>query len=850
MHGFNSKKYTSKIGSPSLLFLPATLSASILVLCNTAKAQAPVYPIPVVDKSSAIMEALNIPADAYEKGMFSPLIDWPIISIHSNALPDGRILTFGAAPGTNIQDGRVLVFWDPALGFEADSRIQASNAQDVDSFCASAVLMADGNLLTSGGNSYSSPGSSRESTLIDYRTSDSIKDSDLNSPRWYGTMTRLVDGRAIITGGGVPYAGADPDLPPTTPAHSSTPEIYTPGQGWQTLTGAFSTDAFGATSARWWYPRQWVTPAGSVFGISTEKMWEMDVSGTGSILTIGDFKTRSNEVTRPNTGPTSTAVMFDTGMILQVGGNGYSNSYQSSSSNQATIFDINRLDEGVLDISETNPMIHARQWGNSTVLPNGEVFVSGGSRYADTAGDNTVLESEIWNPSTGLWRETAASAVFRGYHSSTALMQAGTVFTAGSGAPGPRIGLDAEVFYPPYLFQQDASGSVLADRPRIISISDDTLGYGDTIDIQIGDGVVVSSVSVIGLSSTTHSFDSNQRFLKLDFTNTANGVQALIPSNGNLMPPGYYHLHIVDDSGVPSVSAIIAVNSDAPEAITPPIPLNFLATSDDQWQNFSLITDGDTNTYNGDALIDASEAWINFSLGGNYNKLSFSLTEDNAGNYETSQWKVQAWSVASNGFVDIMPFQNAGIRGTQVFTAPADTATTALRLLLRADNGIGLSEFSVKGSKVAGRAIIATTVASDSGDWLASNPATNSIDLVLDYQAQSNSSESWIAYDLGGNFDQLEFRLREDNGGSNNVVDWWVQRWDASSNSWLDITPVLAANAGGGYGDVNTYVPPPSVAATNLRLFMRNAGGTVGVSEFEIIGVRKAESSSSLLSAE
>ena len=70
-------------------------------------------------------------------------------------------------------------------------------------------------------------------------------------------------------------------------------------------------------------------------------MWYLNPAGTGSITFVGNFKTGYNNTTRPNVGPTSTAVMYNVGKILQVGGNGPTNGFQSPSSEFATTFDIN-----------------------------------------------------------------------------------------------------------------------------------------------------------------------------------------------------------------------------------------------------------------------------------------------------------------------------------------------------------------------------------------------------------------------------------------------------------------------------------------------------------------------------
>lgn len=531
-----------------------------------ATAQQPIYPVVVEQNDDPLLANLNIPNNAADVGMWSGVVDWPIVAIHSTLLPDGRILTFGAPPGAAVQDGRTLVFWDPRKGLNKDAFLTLPNAQNVDSFCASATLLSDGRLLTSGGATFASGYSSHESMLMDWRTSSAVRDADLTAPRWYATMTKLADGRAVITGGGVPYANGDPNRDEAGNDISSTPEVYTPGEGWRSLVGAYSTDAFGAKNTRWWYPRQWVSPTGSLFGISTEKVWEMHTEGDGSIRTLGTFKTPADKTTRPNVGPTSTAVMYDTSKIIQVGGNGYYNGYDSPSSAAASVFDISGIASGRINVRNTASMKNARQWANATVLPTGKVLVTGGSRYADQAGNNAVLEPEAWDPATGAWTTYAPATNYRGYHSTATLLQNGAVLTAGGGVPGPVDNLNAQVFYPPYLFRRATrwSASTLAPRPRIVSLSSNASGYNTFVDVQLATGDTVSEVSLIAAASVTHSFDSNQRRMKLSFTRNNNGITITTPASANLAPPGYYQLSVVNTAGVPSVSTLISLGAAAP----------------------------------------------------------------------------------------------------------------------------------------------------------------------------------------------------------------------------------------------------------------------------------------------
>ncbi len=553
-----------------------TIAFALLVATSPlpALAQQAVYPVVPEAVTDPLLADLSIPANAAQAGMWSRVFATPIVAIHSSVLPDGRVLTFGAAPGGDVQDGRTLVFWDPRKGVGANAFQVLPNAQNVDSFCATATLLSDGRLLTSGGATFESGYSSRESMVLDWKTSAPTRDYDLTAQRWYGTMTKLPDGRVVITGGGAPYTNGDPNRPEAAPDVSSTPEIYTPGQGWRSLLGAYSTDAFGARNGRWWYPRQWVSPTGSLFGVSTEKMWEMQVGGNGAIRTIRDFKTAANNATRPNVGPTSTAVMYDTGKILQVGGNGYFNGYPTNSSAAATIFDINAIGAGRVDVTEAAGMANPRQWASSVILPNGRVLVVGGTRFGDDAGANAVLAAETWNPANGTWTTGSAGAVYRGYHSTASLLPNGTVIVGGGGIPGPVRNSNAEIYYPPYLFRQQNGQSVLATRPRIVSMSSNTLNYNQNAEVQTGTGDTVAEVSLIAVSSVTHSFDSNQRRMKLAFQRNANGITLTLPNSPNLAPPGYYLLSVVNDTGVPSTGMMVSIGAAAPgrSAATPVAP--------------------------------------------------------------------------------------------------------------------------------------------------------------------------------------------------------------------------------------------------------------------------------------
>src|SRR5690606_34822448 len=108
--------------------------------------------------------------------------------------------------------------------------------------------------------------------------------------------------------------------------------------------------------------------------------------------------------------------------------NGYYDSQDTPSSAQATIIDINGE---APEIIETASMQFGRQWANATVLPTGQVVVTGGTARANNGGADAVKTAEIWDPESGLWNTGAAAAVIRVYHSAAILLPNGTILSTG-----------------------------------------------------------------------------------------------------------------------------------------------------------------------------------------------------------------------------------------------------------------------------------------------------------------------------------------------------------------------------------------------------------------------------------
>ncbi|CAO4184730.1 RICIN domain-containing protein [Methylorubrum aminovorans] len=536
-------------------------------------AEAARFGIVVDPVQDPLFAGLQIPDSAPTLGMWSGVRDWPMNAIHMGLLPSGKVVSFGTASGKpEIQDGRTFAIWNPYTGLDRNSHVILPGPRRVNSFCAAQAFQADGSLLIPGG--IFEDGNDKGSAVLNAAANRvTATTAQLANDRYYSTMLTLPNGQQVIVGGSYPYLGgwADPNGDIGRGWMTGmTPEVYD-GTRWRSLFGANSREAFGPDFNRFWYPRAWIAPNGQVFGISSEKMWYLDTAGNGSVRTL-PFRQAQHEartaIEAPNVGPNSTAAMYEPGKIIQVGGNAYSNGEGFLSSSRATLIDING-DTPVL--TETAPMSTGRSWANATVLPTGQVLVTGGSRYNDRGGGDVVLSSESWDPKTGRWSVGASGAVYRGYHSSALLLQNGALVIAGGGAPGPVVNENAEFYYPPYLFTQVDGRAVLAPRPQILSLTTNRLQYGQTMQFELGSRDEIAEVVLIGLSQVTHSFNFTQRRYPVTFTQTDQTVSLKGPPSGNVAPPGYYQLIAIDRKGVPSPGVILAVGPVAapPQSTTP-----------------------------------------------------------------------------------------------------------------------------------------------------------------------------------------------------------------------------------------------------------------------------------------
>jgi hypothetical protein len=165
-----------------------------------------------------------------------------------------------------------------------------------------------------------------------------------------------------------------------------------------------------------------------------------------------------------------------------------------------------------------------------------------------------VLPAEIYHPATDKWTPTASMAHPRQYHSIAVLLPDGRVLTAGGidptlGAAPARDQRYLEVFTPSYL---------LAGTRPVITAAPANVAYGATFDVQTPTPGTIGSVALLRPCAMTHHTDAGQRYIKLPITGrTPDRIHVGAPANGNIAPPGFYMLFILDAGGVPSVAHFV-----------------------------------------------------------------------------------------------------------------------------------------------------------------------------------------------------------------------------------------------------------------------------------------------------
>jgi hypothetical protein len=478
-----------------------------------------------------------------------------VLAVHTALLPSGKVLFFAGSGSSAVRFGSDLfgdedqgiftsVVWDPPGNqFTHPPTLRTADGKPFDFFCGGDAFLPDGRMLSAGGTLDYNPFKGRKDVAIfDFATETWSFAAPMAHGRWYPTLVALADGRILATTG----------LNEAGNGHNQQLEVYDmDADGWEARNFA------GGFPGLPLYAHLFLLADGRVFFSGGRMDDPLDVQP--SIFDIAQDPVPAQPVPdllAPDVRNQSASVLLPPAQdqrVMVIGGGPVGKQDQTDATDAVSIADLKAADPHYV---AAEPIGLARLHLNAVLLPDRTVLVSGGSLKQEDQPLARV-EAEIYDPATDTWSLMAAATVPRLYHSTAVLLPDGRVVAAGGnpegGAqvawepPDEEEEMRLEVFSPPYLFK--------GPRPEI-SGAPGAAAHGETITIETPQADGIKWASLVRNGVTTHSFDSEQRLVDLEITGRAAGsLQAAVPANPNLAPPGWYMLFLVDQAGIPSVAS-------------------------------------------------------------------------------------------------------------------------------------------------------------------------------------------------------------------------------------------------------------------------------------------------------
>jgi len=177
----------------------------------------------------------------------------------------------------------------------------------------------------------------------------------------------------------------------------------------------------------------------------------------------------------------------------------------------------------------------AKVYVSCVQLPDGSVLELGGGS-ANKIENASQEVSLLKTPTSKSW--TAMSPLpkneHRLYHSMAFLADDGSVISLSSNPKGQARSDTVLRFKPPYMFK--------GSRPTISGVPEE-VSYGGTYSLNVSSDV--NRVVMMSAPSPTHSYDTNQREIPLEY---ADG-KITINATSSLAPRGYYRLFALNADG-------------------------------------------------------------------------------------------------------------------------------------------------------------------------------------------------------------------------------------------------------------------------------------------------------------
>lgn len=508
-------------------------------------------------KTSLIPKANAVSSGSWSLG---PNLSFP--AIHVALLKNGKFMyVTGSGYHSATQYGPfTATLFDPSTNMEVK---QMTFTEDV--FCCGLNQLENGNILITGGTKdYDTVQADGKWTGLncayefDVTSEEFYKITSMAHGRWYPTQVTLPNSKVAVFSGNDEFGDRNLLVEIYDPTFKNFSIKYDSGTNGQYCVGSTSslpgsgTPCYGGVTGKGTiqsitlYPHMILMPSGLLFRAGPEKTLVTWSPNNGNWKGAGSMNSISRGYCTSVLLPLNNAAT-ERGKILIAGGYGANG---GPAQNTAELVDFNAGTDENPTINYTASMAHGRSYGLPIILPNGKIVVFGGTTDVNQSPQTIP---EMFDPVTNTWSDLPAATVPRWYHSTAVLLPDGRVLTA-SGTPNritwePRI----EYFSPGYLFD--------GTRPTISGTL--TVGtYGGTITVPTPDASMITSVSLVRFSATTHHFDNDMRLIWLQIQSaTSSSVTVSAPLNANLAPPGYYMIHVINSAGIPSVAKIIKISN-------------------------------------------------------------------------------------------------------------------------------------------------------------------------------------------------------------------------------------------------------------------------------------------------
>lgn len=230
-----------------------------------------------------------------------------------------------------------------------------------------------------------------------------------------------------------------------------------------------------------------------------------------------------------------------------------------------------------------------RWYGDSVLLPDGKVFVSGGGDRDEVVfpgNEFPILECELFDREdatdspNGSWKVVGKMRRERTYHNTNSLLPSGQVIIGGHAPipfgyvshdsdvlPGSRNadGRDPtfQIWSPPYVSDRNRP-TIDVEKNGSEKPLNATVGGGLTVPTK--DGAKIEDVVLMKLPSTTHINDTEERGLVLPVLRSNRGsVTARMPKTlAELGGPGFYLAFVRNAQRVPSEGVFVKVPKSGP----------------------------------------------------------------------------------------------------------------------------------------------------------------------------------------------------------------------------------------------------------------------------------------------